>query len=434
MTVAPSEQPEPGQLEIGQPGTGQPEGNQPSEGDELETSGLTGQYVGLSEATMRRLERASGGLATASVTQMAERFPWFRRLPADRRASVVLVTQVGMANFVHWLRDPQQSIKLTAETFRAAPPEMARWVSLRQTVELARSAIELFEQRLPQLAGDEAERALLVESFLRYGREIAFAAATVYAGAAEARGAWDARLESLIVDGIVRGDAEESLLSRAAALGWNPDEAATVLVGNPPAEDSPAVLYGVRSRAARASHGVLVGVQGSRLVVVLGGRRNDVVGKATVDRLAGAFGDGPVVVGPTVPALADAHRSATEALSALRAVAAWPNAPRPVRSSDLLPERALAGDPAAERQLIELAVRPLVAAGGSLVATLDCYFDVGGVLEACARQLFVHPNTVRYRLRRVTELTGWAPANPRDALVLRVALAVGRLAQARGLL
>lgn len=388
----------------------------------------------LSAATMRRLERASGGLATASVTQMAERYPWFRRLPADQRAAVVLVTQVGVANFVQWLRDPQRSINLTAETFRAAPRELARWVSLRQTVELVRSAIDVFERRLPQLADDDAERTVLVELFLRYGREIAFAAATVYAGAAEARGAWDARLEALVVDGIVRGDAEESLLSRAAALGWDPDEPATVLVGNPPTEDPPAVLYGVRSRAARAGHGVLVGVQGSRLVVVVGGRTDDPSGAAALERLAGAFGDGPVVVGPTVDELADAHRSAVEALSALRAVTAWPTAPRPVRARDLLPERALAGDPEAEQQLVEHVVRPLVAAGGSLIATLDTYLDVGGVLEACARQLFVHPNTVRYRLRRITELTGRAPSDPRDALVLRVALAVGRLAQARGLL
>jgi DNA-binding PucR family transcriptional regulator len=105
-----------------------------------------------------------------------------------------------------------------------------------------------------------------------------------------------------------------------------------------------------------------------------------------------------------------------------------------VRSADLLPERALAGDPDAERQLIDDVVRPLVGSGALLVDTLDAYLDVGGVLEACARRLFVHPNTVRYRLRRVAELTGRAPSDPRDALVLRVALAVGRLARSSGLL
>jgi DNA-binding PucR family transcriptional regulator len=140
-----------------------------------------------------------------------------------------------------------------------------------------------------------------------------------------------------------------------------------------------------------------------------------------------------VVIGPTVSSLADAHRSASDALSGLRAVAAWPSAPRPVHASDLLPERALAGDPEAERQLVEGLVRPLVDAGGALMETLDTYLEVGGVLETCARQLYVHPNTVRYRLRRIGELTGCTPSNARDALVLRVALAIGRLAKSRGL-
>jgi DNA-binding PucR family transcriptional regulator len=111
----------------------------------------------------------------------------------------------------------------------------------------------------------------------------------------------------------------------------------------------------------------------------------------------------------------------------------WPNAPRPARSTDLLPERALAGDPEAEWQLVDKIARPLEDASGALLETVDTYLEVGGVLETCARQLFVHPNTVRYRLRRVAELTGRNANDPRDALVLRIALAVGRLARARGL-
>ncbi|GGP41733.1 PucR family transcriptional regulator [Saccharothrix coeruleofusca] len=383
----------------------------------------------LSRTTLRDLRRASGDLAAAAVAEMERRLPWFRRMPADQRASVLMLIQSGVNGFVSWLHDPQQAIKLTAEAFRSAPKDISRWVSLRQTVELVRIALELFEQRLPQVAADEAERALLTEGVLRYGREIAFSAATSYAAAAEARGAWDARLEALVVDGIVRGDAEESLLSRATALGWDPAAEATVLVGNPPSDDPPAVVFEVRSRAARSGRQVLLSVQGSRLVVVLGGESGgDVLG-----RISEAFGAGPVVAGPTVGSLAEAHRSAGDALSGLRAVVGWPAAPRPVRSLDLLPERALAGDPEAEWQLVDRIARPLEDAGGSLLETVDAFLEVGGVLEACARKLFVHPNTVRYRLRRATELTGRNANDPRDALVLRVALSVGRLARARGL-
>ncbi|MGH3755003.1 MAG: PucR family transcriptional regulator [Pseudonocardiaceae bacterium] len=383
----------------------------------------------LPASTLRRLERASGGLATASVAEMEQHYPWFRRLPADQRAGVLLVTQTSVANFVEWLKDPQHSIKLTVEAFRTAPRELARWVSLRQTVELVRVATLVFEQQLPELAADDAERAVLTEASLRYGREVAFAAASTYAGAAEARGAWDARLEALVVDGIMRGDGEESLLSRAAALGMEPAAPATVLVGNPPPDEPPELLSDIRGIAARTGRGMLVGVQGSRLVLVVSGRPDLA---ADSNLILDAFGEGPVVIGPTVPSLAEAHRSAADALSGLRAVAAWPAAPRPVPAADLLPERALAGDPEAERLLVEQVMRPLAASSG-LVATLDAFFDAGGVLEICARRLFVHPNTVRYRLRRIADITGRVPGNPRDALVLRVGLAVGRLARSRGL-
>ncbi|MGW4209633.1 PucR family transcriptional regulator [Lentzea sp. NPDC004789] len=385
----------------------------------------------LSARTMRRIERASGTLATASVAAMEERLPWFARMPADQRASVLLLIQNGVAGFVEWLHDRQQAIRLTADAFRSAPKDISRWVSLRQTVELVRIALEHFEEQMPQMAADEAERALLMEGVLRYGREIAFSAATSYAAAAEARGAWDARLEALVVDGIVRGDPEESLLSRAAALGWDPALEATVLVGNPGGEDPPAIIYSVRSKAARAGRPVLLSVQGSRLVVVLGGPTE--TGEDVLGRIAEGFGEGPVVAGPTVRSLSEAHRSASDALSGLRAVVGWPAAPRPVRSLDLLPERALAGDPEAEWQLVDRVARPLEDAGGALLETVDAFLEVGGVLETCAKRLFVHPNTVRYRLRRVQEMTGRNAHDARDALVLRVALSVGRLARARGL-
>jgi DNA-binding PucR family transcriptional regulator len=384
----------------------------------------------LPASTLRRLGRASGGLAMASVAEMEQRYPWFRRLPADQRAGVLLVTQTSVANFVEWLKDPQHSIKLTVDAFRSAPRDLARWVSLRQTVELVRVATLVFEQRLPELAADDAERAVLTEASLRYGREVAFAAASTYAGAAEARGAWDARLEALVVDGIMRGDGEEWLLSRAAALGLEPAAPATVLVGNPPPDEPPELLSDIRGIAIRTGRGMLIGVQGSRLVLVVSGRP-----ELPEDRnlMMEAFGEGPVVIGPTVPSLAEAHRSAADALSGLRAVAAWPAAPRPVPAAELLPERALAGDPEAERLLVDQVMRPLMAASGSLIETLDAFFDAGGVLETCARRLFVHPNTVRYRLRRIADITGRVPGNPRDALVLRVGLAVGRLARSRGL-
>ncbi|HCT75578.1 MAG TPA: PucR family transcriptional regulator, partial [Micromonosporaceae bacterium] len=119
--------------------------------------------------------------------------------------------------------------------------------------------------------------------------------------------------------------------------------------------------------------------------------------------------------------------SARSALAGYRAAAAWPTAPRPVAADDLLPERALAGDGEARRILRHAAYGALVRASGELLETLDAFLSHGGALEATARALFVHPNTVRYRLRRVADVTGFAPLLPRDAFTLRIALALGRL-------
>lgn len=382
--------------------------------------GSAAARAGVRLTTLRRIEKASGDIAAAGVAAMAERLGWFGRLTAEQRSGVLLVTQTGTGNFVAWLRDPDATPRLTAEAFRSAPLDLARRVTLRQTVELVRIATEVFEERIPLLGADDAERAALVHAVLRFGREVAFAAATVYASAAEARGAWDARLEALVVDAVVLGEAEATLLSRASALGWDPGAEATVVVGEPPSEEPPEPLHAVRRAAHRAGATVLLGTHGARLVMIAGPG-------APIEELSASFGPGAVVTGPTVAGLTAAHRSATAALAGHRAVRAWPGAPRPVAADDLLPERVLDGDALAVDQLRRDVARPLRDAGGELASTVECYLDAAGVLEAAARRLFVHPNTVRYRLRRVAELTGVHAGEARGALVLRLAIGLDRL-------
>jgi DNA-binding PucR family transcriptional regulator len=165
-------------------------------------------------------------------------------------------------------------------------------------------------------------------------------------------------------------------------------------------------------------------VHAGRLVVVVGGVSDPLAAATT---LLPVFGGGPVVVGPHAHDPADAGRVTRAALSGLRAVSAWPGAPRPVSADALLPERALAGDQDARAQLVADVYRPLVDTGDVLAETTAAYLDAGGALEATARALFVHANTVRYRLRRVAEVCGEVPTDPRGALTLRVALILGRL-------
>jgi len=377
--------------------------------------------------TVRRMERATGTLGTAAIAAMDERLPWFRNLSAENRSWLGLVAQAGIAAFIDWIRHPERNRPALTEVFATAPRELTRAVSLQHAVEMVRVIIDVVEAQVDELAapGGEAE---LREAVLIYAREIAFSAAQVYARTAEARGAWDARLEALVVDSLVRGESEDSLHSWASALNWS-SSPVVVVVGTIGDQDGPEPhIEDIRAQARRARLDLLAGVQGNRLILVLGGTDDPI---AAAERFAGRFGPGPVIAGPLVRDLRAASVSARAALAALRAAPAWPEAPRPAGADELLPERALDGDPDARAALISEIYEPLVGGGHALLDTLTTYLEQGSSLEATARLLFVHPNTVRYRLRRVAELTEYTPSAGRDGFTLWVAIALGRLADKR---
>jgi DNA-binding PucR family transcriptional regulator len=370
------------------------------------------------QTTAARLEQARGRLATAAITRMDD-YPWFVALDAKERSWVGVIAQAGINAFVDWYAHRDDTPHPGADVFGNAPRELVRAVTLRQTVELVRATIDVVEEQIDELAAP-GEQTELREAVLLYGREIAFASAQVYAQAAEARGAWDARLEALVVDALLRGEVDEAVRSRAAALGWHAAGDVVVVVGRAPDGAPEAVVEAVQRAARQARLDVLAGVQGDRLVAVLGRVRDpDVAALAVADQ----FGDGPVVVGPRVPDLLQATSSADAAISGLRAVAGWPTAPRPVSSADLLPERALLGDAVARRTLIDEVAAPLT---GAVRDTVEAFLASGSI-EGAARALFVHANTVRYRLRRAAEVTGQVVTAPRGAYTLRVALTLERL-------
>ena len=382
--------------------------------------------------TLAWLRANAGEWSTATLRRLDETLPWYRDMPPGRRSSVGLVAQAGITSFISWFDDPKATQWIAADVFGAAPRELLRSVSLTQTLQLIKTTVEVIESRIPQ--GNEA----LHEAFLLYSREIAFAAADVYARAAESRGLWDARLEALVVDSILTGEYDAELPSRVAALGWNGHGEVAVLVGVAPRQLD---VDHLRRTARHLASDVLIGVQGNRLVVVIG--RSEAAGADRDDsallpfrdiaaQLEPNFGEGHLVLGPEVPALVDAARSARAALAGFAVARAWRSAQRPVLADDLLPERALAGASLARQALVERIYEPLRVQSTDLLQTLWSYLDNGRSLEATARELFVHPNTVRYRLKRIAETIGWDATGAREALILQSALIVGAIQQPEG--
>lgn len=83
---------------------------------------------------------------------------------------------------------------------------------------------------------------------------------------------------------------------------------------------------------------------------------------------------------------------------------------------------------AANPELIDARVRHLAerdAAGGSdLLGTLRAYLDRFGDVRCAAADLHIHPNTLRYRIRRIGELSGLDLDDPATRLVVALALRV----------
>jgi DNA-binding PucR family transcriptional regulator len=62
------------------------------------------------------------------------------------------------------------------------------------------------------------------------------------------------------------------------------------------------------------------------------------------------------------------------------------------------------------------------AKGTAWVQTLRAYFDAFGDMASAAAMVNVHPNTFRYRLRRITEVWGLDLDDPDERLVAELQL------------
>ena len=172
---------------------------------------------GVQAETVRRLERATGALGTAAMAAMDERLPWFAAMSAENRSWLGLVAQAGIAAFVNWVKHPERARPaVTGEVFGTAPRELARAISLQQAVEMVRVVVR--RGRGPEWTSWLRRAATPTQGrpCSGYTQGDRVRRGPGRRDRAEARGAWDARLEALVVNSLVRGEGSEE---RPAVLG-----------------------------------------------------------------------------------------------------------------------------------------------------------------------------------------------------------------------
>src|SRR5680860_1409489 len=146
--------------------------------------------------------------------------------------------------------------------------------------------------------------------------------------------------------------------------------------------------------------------------------------------LLAAAGERPMALGPTVPWPEAATSAARARLAARLAVEGLiGEAGGLIAADDYSLTLLTHADPGLAADLADRALKPLEgetpASRARLSATLHAWLREQGRTEAVARELHVHPQTVRYRLGRLRELFGDVLERPDGRFELEVALRAG---------
>lgn len=222
------------------------------------------------------------------------------------------------------------------------------------------------------------------------------------------------RLAALLVEGA----AEPELVAMAERAGWHPPRTLTAVVL--PEDEVHGALVSLDPRTLRSTQDV----PGEDDVVVL--LVPDVEGRWRAALLRSLEG-GHAVVGPARPwtAAAESFARACRAVN-LGLVA---DGPGPLDTDERLPELVLRADAGALHDLRARALAPLAELSPGtrekLVETLRSWLLHHGRREKVAEELFVHPQTVRYRMTQLRELYGKRLDDPRTVLQLTIALGAG---------
>jgi hypothetical protein len=248
---------------------------------------------------------------------------------------------------------------------------------------------------------------------------------------------------SALLRSLLDGNAVGPVL--AELLGVKPDSFAAVIVFRLPAGSQTEVavqarracrfvdLYceSTRRRAASVSVGrdvCLLLVDGSRAA----DERLEAVAREIVGERGDTFPAGTVAgVGSVVEGLADAIRSRDEA-SRVAAVLEAGSAVQRVASIERVRSHAIleriaeiaAGEPGLLRGPVDRLLELDREGKGHHAETLRAFLDHFGDVPAAAASLDVHPNTFRYRMRRLLEISGLDLDDPVERLVAHLQLRI----------
>jgi hypothetical protein len=391
-----------------------------------------------------RLEGMADALADRMLHRFLDSIPSYRALPEETLRQIREFTTRQIRGFIGGLRTQRKPTTNEIATIRASAELRAReGVPLSGVLAAYRAGGMLAWEEARALIDEEPDLMPagleFASALMRWLDDASAAAASAYLAEYERLTADREGSRRDFIDGALGGTlAVEEILARAGALGLDPHASHTiVLLDAEPTAEAESVLrsaqHKVRALApdVPAAERALGVARGNELVVVFPAAEGeeDEVARATqllIERLPANVALGlRGGVGRVRLSLADIAASYREASIALTAARAGSSGPIAIYGQVLI-EELLLRERGVSRRLAHTVLDPLERYP-ELRETLVEYIKHGPSLPSVAKRLFLHPNTVAYRLSRIRELTGRDPKTPAGIAELFLALRARQL-------
>ncbi|GAA2133697.1 helix-turn-helix domain-containing protein [Nocardioides bigeumensis] len=256
--------------------------------------------------------------------------------------------------------------------------------------------------------------AAFAELVFAYIDELSAASVAGHADELETSGRVRQRYLDRLAAGLLRGDAADELAGAAARADWRPPKTLTAVL-LPEAQVRPVLGLVDAARTLQVGEDAPGLPSGLSVLLVpdLGGRS-----RARLMRIL----DGRAAVAGPSRAWLEVRTSYRRALRALHLRTGQAS----LDTEEHLPTLVLGADPEALADLRAQALAPLAglkpAAADKLSSTLRAWLLHQGRRDEAAGALFVHPQTVRYRMGQLRELYGDRLDDPEMVLALTLAL------------
>ncbi|CAM3629597.1 CdaR family transcriptional regulator [Kibdelosporangium persicum] len=365
------------------------------------------------------VERRTPEMIKNTVAQIIEEMPVYGRAEFVSHDELIRSVAVNISVVMRTLRGvaPPDTAQATA-TGRARAQQGAPLPELLRAYRIGLTQVWL---QFTELTRDSTELVAVTTAIWALMDDYAEALTTSYRDTTAAMLLEHSHRRSALVEALFAGSSEGSLWDIARVLDLSVDGTFVVVAAETPAlgrEALPQIESRLRARCLASAWRLTPDLQVG--VVSL---RHPSASAAIVELLQEDI-SGRVGVSPVYSGLGNTARALHLARVALSSLP--PGTASMVQFNDSPLAGLVASAPEASVQLAHQVLRAILDLPGEernvLLLTLRAWFECQGSTKLTAQRMFCHPNTIRHRLKRITDELGRTLTDPADIMEIGTAL------------